>query len=238
MAPLSHLLFFVLETRLIRFGMGQFLRNFLTVVSLLTFLYLPAQAGFCRALFGIFAPKKERISEVSVMELVELYQNEIRELMRYSPRSLNLSYSDKWSCDMGGCIPFSGQLQFALQSRGYKTDRIKVEGFYNDHPHLPSYSYHFFLRVLDQNSGKEIIIDPTYKQFFYKLDQEPSVFVGTRKQLENLFRRNIRSVHLMHPRDNKKELDPEGVVEMIYGYDRGEISSSGAPSRQYLSQPE
>ena len=95
--------------------------------------------------------------------------------------------------------------------------RIKVESRFSP--------VHYFL--VDKSTPKEIIIDPTYKQFFDEDIPEASVFIGTRRQLENLFMRHQDHIHSLSPSVNQMDLDPISIVEAIYGYGRLKLSEDG-----------
>lgn len=96
---------------------------------------------------------------------------------------------------------------------------------------LPNGVFHFF--AIDRSvKHNETIIDPTYKQFFNGPIPEPDIFVGTRADLEAIFIRYHSRIRLQDGSD-PMSLDPKGIAEAYYGYDRGEKTKYGPASREF-----
>ena len=210
------------------------MRKLLTLVSLITLFQLEAQAGFCVVSLGsgqvdgIASKTSQQISKYKIL---------ISEIISKKPNNKDPGYPLKWSCSYGGCITYSAQIVSALKKIQMPVERIEVNvDFKLDRPNLPRIAYHYF--VIDRSiPGSEIIIDPTYKQFFRTEISEPDIFVGTRKQLEDLFIRYKDYFKSQNAEDNNRSLDPVGTVEVIYGYGRGEKNERGESARAQKNEP-
>jgi hypothetical protein len=130
---------------------------------------------------------------------------------------------DDWSCISGGGCQ---HLSFQLMDRMMPQADVQIRNVMNVRNVLlttgeeqESYAAHFFL--VDQNEGTddEIIIDPTYLQFFRNAETMnlPHIFVGTRKQLEAVF---IAQANLIKPQGAPwlENVEPLHFVQLIYGY--------------------
>ena len=205
------------------------MRKLLTLVSFITLFQLEAQAGFCFNWFG-FGKKAETVSDSSAPQVAE-YKSIISILKRKTPREANIGFGEKWSCDYGSCIPLSAQMFTALKTMQMTVERVEVNSLFKiGGLDLPSGAFHFFL-VDRTNPNAEIIIDPTYLQFFKGPIPEPDIFIGTRAQLEALFLKHRAYIKPQNADDARRSLDPIGVVEVFYGYGRGEQTTRKEPSR-------
>ena len=97
-------------------------------------------------------------------------------------RLMNHNLHLRWHSSEGGCYLYSYGLLRALSLFGFHLKRILVAD--------ENGAEHAFL--IDEASGKEIIIDPTYLQFFKKgeVSHLPPIFVGTPYELIRLFAAN------------------------------------------------
>lgn len=205
------------------------MRKLLTVVSLITLLQSQAYAGFCGQWLGRQQAMPQPMSVAS--ELIVKYKTMITAIVSKASENPDPNYPTRWSCDYGSCIAMSAQLLTALKTYQMPIERVEVNSLFKIFGHdLPTGAFHFFL--VDRSiSGQEIIIDSTYKQFFYQNISEPDIFVGTRKELEQLFLRHRDNIKPQNADDAKRALDPVGVVEVIYGYGRGEKTNRNEPAR-------
>jgi len=163
---------------------------------------------------------------------INLYKELIQSLIQHEPYSVDPMFREtEWSCTSGRCIPMSDQMQSALAGFGMPVEKAAVNAIYpQDISGLPRMGgLHFF--VVDRSVPEmEIIIDPTYKQFFTNAIGEPDIFVGTRHDLIAIFG---RYKDFLKPQDGSdpKDLDPAGVVETYFGFGRAETNKYGQPSR-------
>lgn len=113
---------------------------------------------------------------------------------------------DQWSADRGCCIALSHQLYLALKKLGFPVRRYVSEYFMQhrvDAYVVKGTVFHFYLSVPDQSGdpSRELIIDPTYLQIFKPVKPVglPAVFVGTRAELAQLYRKysKLLSDHLL-----------------------------------------
>jgi hypothetical protein len=83
---------------------------------------------------------------------------------------------------------------------------------------------HQFLVMMVEGTGKEIIVDPTYKQFFSDqslLKGERDIFVGTSEDLQALFSKYATNISYSLGRAPVEGLDSNLFTENTWGFGRG-----------------
>lgn len=113
-----------------------------------------------------------------------------------------------WTDPSGGCRPLSQQLYdfLIMQTKNqFKLKRIYFSGLVNIYKSsTKSVALHAYL--LEESSGKPIIIDPTWKQFLREpqnLTHLDDVFIGTHEDLIHLFQSHLRQVKPQIEKSNK-----------------------------------
>lgn len=168
-------------------------------------------------------------------EVIRSYRQIIEEITAVPGKRHFPEFENRWSCVEGGCVSLSYQIQKILKVHGYPVKRIAVK---NVRPvparNAPNGAFHYF--VIDDVSvpGVEIIIDPTYKQFFSQPSSDPDIFVGTRDDIETLYRRresDIRGDYITMI----MSFDPVATSQMNYGYGTGAKDREGNVTRSFES---
>ncbi len=98
------------------------------------------------------------------------------------------------------CRGASGELQFMLEAKGIKTEAVRN-------------SFHTFLRIEDGlGPGKDLFIDPTYKQFVNDVSG-PDIFVGSSDELADLLRqKGISDVYM----ERYFDIKPDPTVPTLH----------------------
>lgn len=141
-----------------------------------------------------------------------------------------------WTCDYGGCVPFSAQLKVALDQVKVNLQNVKVSHQMNllteQGPRAGNF-YHYFLEDRTWGAGGEIIVDPTIMQFFkvrpVGLDRS-GIFVGGREELVAFVKQNKMLLRLppsMYEIDIR-QVNVEDLVDKIWGF-------NGAAPYKYLN---
>jgi hypothetical protein len=137
----------------------------------------------------------------------------------------------EWSSRTGGCMIFPAKWMRPLQAKGIPVRIFGVQ--YN--PVIlagaPEGTLHYFLVDTITNPGQEIIIDPTYKQFFKSDFPEPDIFIGTKEELQAVFVKYRNLISISYEITLNKTYDPVATAEVIYGFGRAGVTAAGAPTR-------
>jgi hypothetical protein len=149
---------------------------------------------------------------------IKIVQGAVAEILKTRPPELK-----SWFCRWGWCDTHAWQMMNALNSR-------LGSGFSSvDVMHFPSARKFLWIKeskrvshvfVVKKIEGEEIIIDPTYLQFLgggLGLDL-PTVFIGTRQGLVDLFERHRDLVTPQFRPSVSKPLDIPEFVDQTWGY--------------------
>lgn len=131
-----------------------------------------------------------------------------------------------WTCNNGGCIPYSVQLKRALDEAKVDLKSVKVSHQLDlrvEDGVRPGSFYHYFLEDRSWGPGGEVIVDPTIMQFFLgrPVGIDPSgIFVGTREELIQLVQQNRMLLKLPDSmsRISARSVDVEDFVDKVWGF--------------------
>lgn len=165
----------------------------------------------------------------SVEELVEDYRRTIAEIYNSLPSKEDQA---QWASAVGHCGDVSISWLPALLEKGFsvsfeQTDvvgKIAPEGDHFDN------KIHFFLADRTFGAKQEIIIDPSYLQFFQEGEtlREPLIFIGTRDELQNFYGKHKQRMRLNVPEDPYTgSYDLKELISFIYSfgeYEKGRTS--------------
>ncbi len=130
----------------------------------------------------------------------------------------------KYFNDEGNCIACSATMQRELIKDGFTVKRWEVS---HGRPltvrgkETHNFTYHYFLTLHGSKEREEIVIDPTYLQFLKadKRKNHPPVFIGTRAELVDFFKKNQTAIQRQgFPDRESEEIDPSEFVDLTYGY--------------------
>jgi hypothetical protein len=199
------------------------MKKLLTIVFLLTLIQNQAFAAFSCSVF--FERLLNREITTQTWQQLQSYKNFLSKLSSTNPKELNPGFRDKWSCDSQGCMVFSSQLHYILRTNHFPTEKVVARSITGQHAFL----------VDRTNHENEILIDPTYKQFFRKnAVNEPDIFIGTRAQLIQLFQKYRKDLIPRTLEEINQELDAAEYAEYQYGFGRYTTDSHGNLTRTSL----
>jgi hypothetical protein len=172
-------------------------------------------------LIGQFLPTTAYARSQCVEVQIQRYGAALREIALYS------RYLDRnWTHCSGGCLDAANLNYAALGRLGFRNLQVVHVGTSKSvRGAFKADSWHVFL-IDDFSCSEEIIIDPTFKQFFYGNWESlpgPDFFVGTRKDLEDFFSKNLAHAALSigESASTLSNPNPKAICEKIYGYGRG-----------------
>lgn len=136
-----------------------------------------------------------------------------------------------WYCDTGNCIPQTEQIYLALNHaqpgwwRMVWAQRLEPTVQIQGKPVRIINGHQFLVKADTAGTPEEVIVDPTIRQFFSAIGGRriPGIFVGTRIELIELFRRNSQSLRVQPIGENAptRGADPDELVDIFYGLSHG-----------------
>jgi hypothetical protein len=123
----------------------------------------------------------------------------------------------------GHCLEFASLWHEFLNGSGFVANLQQTQGVY--YPVVSGQGVqrsatHYFVAI-NAGTQDEILIDPTYGQFFSEAQRQglQPIFVGKRQELSQLYRQNSKKLRMVVSYDEHTgRYDAGEVVEMIYSF--------------------
>lgn len=176
------------------------------------FLFIASMATIFVTLTTSYA---SGVDVLSPRQRVDNYRKAVATVLKFEPPPFI-----GWSCRSGSCTRISNALYTALTLLGIDLNLMTVSTSKHIDGAPGGANFHAFL--VDGGIGEnEIIIDPTFKQYFTGNDLPgDDIFIGTHAELEDYFTTHQNQI-ARTGEEFFDSFDGKATCEKIYGYGRG-----------------
>lgn len=129
-----------------------------------------------------------------------------------------------WSADDGYCLDLSAKWLERLRRAGLPARLVTVDpalapgGAVVDGRRVRAGKFHAVV-LIGEEGPEELLLDPSYRQFFADPSGLPEVFLGSRAQVARIFASRRKTLRVeLHDDPFLGRYDPDSLAELVYGF--------------------